>query len=48
MACLKMSIGSKMGAVIAKVVTLALMRHILKADGSISGHLGLMGTHLNA
>ena len=36
------------GALIAKVVTLALMRHIQKADGSISGHLALMCAHLKA
>ena len=34
------------GALIAKVVTLALMRHIQKADGSISGHLGLRTAYL--
>ena len=31
----------RIGALIAEVVTLALMRHIQKADGSISGYLGL-------
>ena len=36
------------GLLIAEVVpSLALMRHIQKADGPISGHLGLRTAYLN-